>query len=177
MSSKNGETYQPATLIAARPVGDATAKRMLKEARALTHPTPAGWCDPVSITLVLDLLLRLENDTTLRARHLTDLLTQEYPQVAWNPNTVGRILSELSEAAAVAGATTEPPIERNLTRGGNRFVVNVNTHNWNWLLGVRARMYDHALQQVRNERATGEFERRSSFPFDVAAGVRWGVAA
>lgn len=136
---------------------------------------PAGWCDPVSIALLLDGLLRLEHDTTIRARHLATILNQEYPQISWNATTVGRILSELAEAALALGLD-EPPLERQLTSGGHRFAVNVNSLNWRWLLNVRRAMGDYAEEVIREERALVEFSPRRNFPFDVIDRVEWGRA-
>jgi hypothetical protein len=176
LSAEAGRKYRPAKLAGTNPIDRKAARNLADRTARLSHPTPAGWCDPVSIALVLDAILRLEHDTTIRAGHLNDILNAEYPQVAWNPNTVGRILSELAEAAAATGAES-PAIVRGLTRGGNRFAVNVDSLNWRWLYEVEKRMLDLAERVTLDERVTGKVKSRPSFPHDVVASVRWGAVA
>jgi len=160
------------------PLSPADAKKLRAQATVgldtLAHPVPAGWWDPVSIALVLDCLLRLEHDTVIRARHLVQLMNAEYPQMSWNPTVVGRIMSDLAEASLASGATAEPPIDRFRASHGHQFIVNVNSLNWRWLIGVRRAVADYAETVIREERALGEFSPRRNFPFDVISQVRWG---
>lgn len=59
-----------------------------------------GRYDPVSITAVLDAILRIEPTSWMTAARLTEFLTARYPGMAWDSVTVGIILNKIADAAA-----------------------------------------------------------------------------
>jgi hypothetical protein len=139
-------------------------ERMAREIAVLVHPSPAGYYDPVTITSVIDMILRLEHDTTIRPRDLVPLLSQHYPNLIWKPIVVGRVLSDLTEAAS---AQEEPAIQKSLSSGGHRYSIAVTPDAWRWLVKTRDAMAEMAFRQIEIERATGEPVKRTSFPFEV----------
>lgn len=142
-----------------------------RQAENLAHPSPAGYYDPLSIMCVTDLLLRLEHDSFIRSRHLANLLDIEYRQLSWPSVVVGHILSDLAEAAAASGISPAP-IERDLTKGGNRYIVRTDPGSWQWLVAVRARLGELAEAVVREEQGIGARVARPAFPFDALASLR-----
>lgn len=69
----------------------------------LVHPVENGRQDPYSVACVVDLLLQLDVSTTPQfpTAALMPLLRRNYAHIAWDPITVGRILGEIAEMAAV----------------------------------------------------------------------------
>lgn len=164
-----GTAYHPFRMDAPEGLTERRTGVLYRQAHTLAHPTPAGYYDPLSIMCVVDLLLRLEHDTIIRARDLAKLLTSEYPHFTWPGIVAGRIMSDLAEAALATGMA-ELPIAHAEDKRGHYFVVSTTPAAWEWLLGVRVAIGTLAEEQVALER-TGHGSSRTGFPFDCLAGV------
>jgi len=139
---------------------------MNRQARALAHPAIAGLNDPVTITLLLDCLMRLEHDTAMRTHDLVNILDVEYPQILWSAIVVGRILSDLAEACKGSGITPAP-IALQKTGQGNRYIVQISQEGWKWLAKARTLMGQRAERLIEEERGSSIRITVTSFPFDV----------
>lgn len=163
LSSEGGINYMPDRLEGIT-LTKVARDYMRNEVQTLVHPTPAGYFDPVTIMSVLDMLLRLEHDTTVRPRDLVPLLQQHYPNLIWKPIVVGRVMSDLCEAAS---AQANPPLTKAMSFGGHRYAITVDAESWSWLLKAREGMAQLAKRTIEIERATGEPMKRTSFPFEA----------
>ena len=73
---------------------------------AITYPVANGINDPLTWAMLVDALLRLDPDTYINSAPLTAMLEPEYPQIIWDPVTVGRVLSELHLYASALQSMT-----------------------------------------------------------------------
>ncbi len=101
-----------------------------KEAQHLLHATPNGYNDPLSHLLLLDTLMRLKPDQTIRANTMRDLLNRMRPQLSWDSVTVGRILNELADMS-------EGRIKRRRDRFGTFFLLDPTIETYQWLTTLR----------------------------------------
>lgn len=62
-----------------------------------TYPTPNGVEDPMTYMLVLDALMNIDPFIELRAKNFVAFLSLTYPQLSWDPVTVGRVTSDLCD--------------------------------------------------------------------------------
>lgn len=166
MQDEGGKTYTPTLLPGESPVSPEQARAFRRQNDTMYHSSPAGYYDPVTITLLLDMLLRCEHDTCIRARDLRFLLDVEYPQMMWTDVTIGRVLSDLAEAARGSGVDPTP-IEQQRTTHGHKYVLNITRNGWVWLRDARIRMGDYAEQLLASERRDRARITLPAFPFDV----------
>jgi hypothetical protein len=169
LSYDGGKFYQPASL-GDKPVFNSwDTARWKTQAGSLSHPTPNSDTDPVTLALVLDCLLRMEHDTVLRATPLSGLLNEHYPQIKWDPVTVGKILSAIAEAARGGpGFAGRPGIEMAIESNGRRaYGVNVSSDFWGWLGIARSKMGLRAQSVVNEERSLRQLKPRGEFPWDI----------
>lgn len=171
LQENSGRNYAPERLVGPNPITEIEARGWSKQIKTLHHPTPAGYNDPVAITCVVDALLRSEHDVTIRTRHLNHLLVEEYPQLLWSPVTVGRILSELCEAAEGAGITPAPIIAWHQGTG-TRYIVNVNQNSWKWFARVREAMGKLAERIIEEEIGQAAVIKMDAFPHDAIDAVK-----
>lgn len=143
--------YHPSTL-KQRLFTDAAMNEWTSQRRAFVRPFPNGRRDPVTISLVLDLLMRLEHDRVLRTREVIELLRLNYPQATWDPTTVGWILSEICHVAAESGAPSPRPIEKATDSQGKYFyVVHPTPANWQWMGRLRHEVGQKAARVLEDE--------------------------
>lgn len=62
-----------------------------------TYATPNGIEDPMTYMLILDALMNIDPFIELRAKNLVLYLSETYPQLSWDPVTVGRVVSDLCD--------------------------------------------------------------------------------
>lgn len=169
LSFDGGKFFKPESLGDAKVFRTWDTARWRTQASVLSHPSPNSDTDPVTLTLVLDCLLRLEHDTILRATTLVPVLADNYPQIKWDNVTVGKILSSLYEAAQTApGIAGKPGIEvAKESNGRNVYGVNLSVEFWQWLGAARTIMGTRAERLMRDERDLGRRIRAVDFPWDV----------
>lgn len=137
----------------------------------LAHPTRNSFNDPLSITFVLDALLMVDGLNSFSAKDMVRVLTQRHPTILWSPTIVGRILSNIVEAASESGA---PLGAKGASNGTNTYHLTVNHANWAWLGSVRHAMGELAEQIIEEEHETGDFALRPDFPWGPFTGTKWG---
>jgi hypothetical protein len=154
----------------------APAVRAWRQQReTLVHPSPNSHTDAVCVTLVLDVLLRLNPSSRIRSRELTAELNQLYPQILWDTRTVGRILASSFEAAKGSAAPeNELPLSSYVSQGLTTYVVNPTLLNWRWLAQVRHNLGVLAEAQVSRERKLGSLQRSADFPWEAFSSAAWG---
>jgi hypothetical protein len=170
LSEGEGLGHNP-TSLKVRIINAATSKIWNRQAGE-TWPTKSGYFDPLSLMLVVEMLMRTEGDTYIVARDLTRMLENAFPQQTWRAVVVGRILSDLAEAANATDATPRP-IEKTAGQGGHDYLLNVNPENWRWLGDVRevaGRLFERALDDARR----GTYKPPSSFPFEEFDTIEFG---
>lgn len=120
----------------------------------LVEPARNGENHALSITCVLDLLLRIETDTAIHPSGFTAMLNEEYGHlVFFDPYTVGRIFSGLLEA--VEDSLVDRPADwpRALDRimeSGARLIAVIDgaTENRWWLGNAREAMGARAERDI-----------------------------
>lgn len=107
----------------------------------LYQPVKNGENDALTITCVLDLLMRVDHDAYTFSAGLTKLLGEEYGDLVWfDPYTVGRILKQLL-GAQPALERHHRPMELVMWGGARQYVVRWDDANaWRWLAVARDRM-------------------------------------
>lgn len=175
LSLNVNDDYIADGLPADKAVSAAAAKGWRAQRERLAHPSPNSHTDPVCITLVLDVLLRLNPTSRIRSRELTAELNQLYPQILWDPRTVGRILASVKEAASGCGAPeSDLPLTSYISQGLATYVVNASLLNWRWLAQVRNNLGQLAEEQVQREHRMARLHRTVDFPWAAFTGAEWG---
>lgn len=149
-----------------------------KAPRTMFHqPGKAGYNDPVTITCVLDLILRSETDTYVEAGPLTDRLQDLYGHlVQFDSTTVGKILSTLAqEQRDVDRPNKDANILDYVTAGGARkYVVMEDVQGWLWLMGVREYFGRLAAERLEALRRGAKPRRLDDIWYGVSE-IPWGV--
>jgi hypothetical protein len=153
-----------------------TMKAWRGQRTSLVHSTPNSHTDTVCVALVTDLLLRLNPTSRIRSRELTAELNQLYPQILWDTRTVGRILSNIADAAEGCGAPeTSRPLEPRVSQGLTTYTVNPTLLNWRWLAQVRHNLGLAAETQTESERKLGRLQKTTDFPWEAFTSATWGA--
>ena len=63
----------------------------------MVYPTPNGYFDPLTVFNVLFEVMALDSSLILRASAMTEWLQAHSPRFAWDPVTVGKVLSDLCD--------------------------------------------------------------------------------
>ena len=126
----------------------------------LYEPVRNGENHALSITCVLDLLLRVDHDTYVYAAGLHKLLIDEYGHlVTFDPYTVGRILSGLLDLQGDI-PTDRQPFGTTSWGGARMIAVKWDDEQaWRWIGDVRARIAARAERDQEELRAGGETSR------------------
>lgn len=108
----------------------------------LYQPIKNGENDALSITCLVDLLLRIDHDAYVFPSGMTALLEQEYGHlVRWDVYTVGRIFSNLIGNSPLLADKGERPIGTVHWGGARHLVINWSSWKaWQWLGEIRERM-------------------------------------
>lgn len=116
-----------------------------RQQRSAFYHVKNGYNDPLSNALVLDLLTRLKPDQVLRAGNLTPQLEREYPQIAWDNYTVGRIMGNLAVFCKSQGFDY---VEMNRDYLGRYMTVDPTPESMAWLIDLRERVGQLAHEAV-----------------------------
>lgn len=148
----------------------------------LAMPSRNGENDAVSITCVLDLLLRIETDTAIHPSGFTDLLNEEYGHlVVFDPYTVGRIFTGLLDAAQDAmvdrPAHWQRPLDRIMESGARLLAVIDGAVENRWWLGNARELMGRKAQRDIAEVQQGASPPRSEATWLVLEQVPFAVVA
>ena len=139
------------------------------------YPSKNGFNDPLTITCLLDLLIRMEPATFLNAPVLVDFLEDEYPQIVWDAVTVGRIMKALVEEAAITERPNNQPapiIEYRYS-DGRVYMINPSPGNHYWLCQLREYFGRCAEKYARDLRGDEPPSRDGQIWADVTT-LPWG---
>lgn len=110
------DEYYDREIHSGHPVDAATARKWRQQAQldartthALTTARPNGRNDPQSVALLIDALLHLDKRSFITAGRFAAHLNTFYPQIIWEPVTVGRILHNLAEVSDTYPRPPEQP--------------------------------------------------------------------
>lgn len=148
----------------------------------LAMPSRNGENDALSITCVLDLLLRIETDTAIHPAGFTQLLNEEYGHlVVFDPYTVGRIFSGLLEAtedAMVERPKDWPrPLDRIMESGARLLAVIDGAVENRWWLGNARELMGRRAERDIEEVKGGAQAPRSEATWLVLEAVPFAVVA
>ena len=79
-----------------------------KVSRGWSYRTPNGVEDPFTYMLVLDTLMRMDDQIELRANKMVKWLDFVAPQLSWDAITVGRVLSDLADTLQMLPNEDQP---------------------------------------------------------------------
>jgi hypothetical protein len=104
--------YAPDSLFDDIEVSEETRRKWQWQAEFLVPRHQGSWNDPLTVTLVLDAILQIEPRTIIRSRRFEPILNNAFPRVAFEKQTVGRIINELSEIVMTCPtvSTTDAPL-------------------------------------------------------------------
>lgn len=155
--------------------GTKQVQRWANQANTMRHAQPAGRQDPLSIMLVIDLLMRLEPETEVRARDLAEILNEEYKDIWWDAITTGRIMTNLM--TIVEQYCTAPVGQRVLEcekdRDGFYYLLIPSVPNWIFLGEMRERIGVLAREVIQEEEATHIQHIRPDFPWEIFEGLSY----
>lgn len=145
--------------------------------KILYQPVKNGQNDALSITCVLDLLLRIDHDSYVYPAGVTKLLRDEYGHlVQYDPYTVGRIFSDLLAAMPPGLEHDEQPLATVHWGGARQLVVRADSlPAWQWLGLCRDLMGDRAESDQREARE-GNPVPRTPETWNVLDAAEWGKA-
>lgn len=72
-------------------------KRRWEASAHWVYPMPNGVYDPMTYMFVLDMLVGINDQITLRASKLAEYLRIKRPQMGWDAITVGKVLADIEE--------------------------------------------------------------------------------
>jgi hypothetical protein len=158
--SRGEEAYVPAALRGYK--SDSRYKRQFKKERqTFFYPADAGYNDPLTQLCVLDCLMRLDPDATVRSKYLWRFLVNFYPQVKWNPVVVGAVLSEI---AMICEDNFKEPSQRPIIKSrdgeGLRYKLNPTDAGWTWFETMRRYLGTKTLA-VQKAMAEGQEVKRT----------------
>lgn len=169
------DTYIAPGLPAEQTILPKTAATFRKERESLFRASPSNFTDPLSVMLTVDAILRIRPDSRIRASELTNTLRDLYPQILWDPYTVGRILTNIAEAATGCGAPADQlPVASYRSGGLATYVVNATLKNWRWLALVRHNLGQLASTSLEEERRAGKPAKYAEFPWEPFTSAQWG---
>lgn len=118
------------------------------------HRIPSnGRYDPVTITAVLDAILRIEPTSWMTAARLTEFLNARYPGLRWDSTTVGMILNKICDAAAdKTQGEANPPLITWKVAGLSQYGQGGHAQAIQWLGAARDAMGRAAEQQTGDPR-------------------------
>lgn len=143
----------------------------------LFYPSPNGFNDPLSVALVVDFLMRIEPNYMMTSSLLADGLREQFPHIAWDSVTVGRIMMGLVEEAAQTSRPNhqKPPLEESRYTNGRVFRINPSPGNHYWLAQLREYFGNLAIEHVEQARVGEKPDRTGQIWADVTT-LPWGVA-
>jgi hypothetical protein len=130
-----------------------------RQLRELRYPTRNGYGDPLCVSLVLDLLVRLKPHQTIRTLTLVPMLRKEYDHIVWDSQTVGRILHNLCVAAKEAQEKTHesaPYMTADHDYLGNYFLIRPDRVAHQWLLDLLDKVGASAEETIATISTTGK---------------------
>ena len=146
---------------------------------AITYPVANGINDPLTWAMLVDALLRLDPDTYINSAPLTAMLEPEYPQIIWDPVTVGRVLSELHAYARDLERPNKPfdewcLFDRTANGSTRNYIIAPDEVSRLWLGCVREYLGQQAITKVEEWRMFGKEPRPGEkFTYPIAK-ITWG---
>jgi hypothetical protein len=130
---------------------------------ALAYPHVNGLDDPLTLAMLFDALLRLNPASYVVSAEFADALNEEYPQIRWDPITVGRCLSDIYSMGHEL-ASTRPnkpfdswnPFDRTQNGSIRYYIIAPDEVSRLWFGKVREYMGCAAMEQARHIRAEGK---------------------
>jgi hypothetical protein len=120
-----------------------------------------GRNSPFTIVPVIDCLMRLKGlETYIAASALVEVLEEEYPYIAWDQITVGRILSSLAETSEALHLqpTDEYPLQHTIWSGKRVYYLHHTVRGHQWWGACRDVLAAEARKQNEAVRAGGEYD-------------------
>ena len=143
LTLESDHRYVPPAIRPQTPITPKIGNRWRTEAHSLFRPSRNGYNDTLSHLFVIDTLMRIVPGQVIRACTLCETLTTEAPQVAWDTQTVGRIMAGLTVLAwEIAPKGTEPAIDSNRDHWSTYFTIAAGSAAYTWLIELRQKVSD-----------------------------------
>lgn len=147
------------------------ARRGMRHGLTLRQPTPNGIHDPMSHMLIVETLLNVKPYEQFPTRALVGLLRLQFPWMAWDLVTVGRILGDLEEALVDVAPGPIQPLHRKRLRDGTYWTMNQTEAGWLVLVGLRRELQKLAELEIE-QLQRGQKPDRLSSPLEECRSLR-----